>query len=113
MKNVKRVQSLMLESITILFSILSVRVGLFNPPSEIKTSFVVFHFRCLIQIDHLHSIMSIDFLTKWSCHSSPSCHVPAGLCLLIKVNFKVMYSLVWSRGQRRVILVSRSRISQV
>ena len=64
-------------------------------------------------LNRFHLIRSIDLLKEGSCHSSPSCHVPIGLCLLIKVSFKVMYSLVWSRGQQRVILVIRSRVSHV
>ena len=95
----------------------NVRVGLFIPPSEIKISFVAFHFRCLIQFSQLHSIRSMDHLMKGSCQSYPSCHVPAGLVLFIKVNFTVIYSHVWSLGQQRVILgfldLIRSRFSQI
>ena len=88
----------------------NVRVGLFNPHSEIKISFIAFHSGCLIQLDHLHYIRSIDFLTERSCHLSPSCHVSTSLCLTSKSilkSFTVLFGLLVSK---RVILVIRSRV---
>ena len=92
----------------------NVRVDLFSPLSEIKTSFVAFHFRCLIQLDHLHSIRSIDLLTKGSYLYTSSCHVPTGSCLIIKVHQNQFYNHYGqSSGQPRVISIIRSRVSQV
>ena len=85
----------------------NVRVGLFIPPSEIKISFFAFHFRCLIQSSQLHSIRSMDHLTEGSFHSYPSCLVPAGSGLFIKVHQNHFQSLtvnVWSFGGQRVFL---------
>ena len=89
------------------FDIPSVRVGLFIPSLEIKISFVAFHFRCLIQSSQLHSIRSMDHLAVGYFRSYPSCLVPAGSGLFIKVHqnhFTVIYSPVWSFGGKRVFL---------
>ena len=91
-----------------------VRVGLFIPPSEIKISFVAFHFRCLIQFDHLPSIRSIHHLKERFCYSCPSCHVPAGLCLFIEIIHNHLLSCLvsWStKSHFRVFSPTRSRVS--
>ena len=84
-----------------------VRVGLFIPPSEIKISFVAFHFRCLIHFSHFHSIRSIDRLTEGSFHSCS--HVLYLLAHVfssksIKIILQSMTVNVWSFGGQRVFL---------
>ena len=94
----------------------NVRVSIFIPSSEIKISFVAFHFRCLIQSSQLHSIRSMDHLTEGSYLSYPSFHVPVGSCLFIEFIHSHLQScfLSWStKSHFRVFSLIRSRVSLI